>query len=296
MKQIFFISLILLGIRLNAQEINFQEKEVNINNKQVLSDPELSLPKEVYIVEGNRLEIFKHSIINAINPENYFLNAKVTKGIPKGVFYDRVFVYDCKAGDSNMELEFTLINYKGFVIDKKQTVIKPVKKANAPKSQFNILLIGDSFTLNVIYPKELARRLVGSEGVPKGDKLSNINFIGNVTNGIDVHREAYGGKSWSFFLGEESPFYDSTTGQIDFNYYATNNGYSSIDAVVIILGTNSVSNDETVSNFLNKLIAFNPKIRGLITGKILATPLGGEERLGYHSTNFLWRLKRYLCV
>ncbi|GAA4268737.1 hypothetical protein [Hyunsoonleella aestuarii] len=279
-KQIFFISLVSLGIRLNAQEINLQDKRVKINNKQVLSDPELSLPKEVYIVEGNRLEIFKHSIINAINPENYFLNAKVTKGIAKGAFYDRVFIYDCKAGDSDMELEFTLINDQGFIIDKKQTLIRPVTKAKSPSSQFNILLIGDSFSANITYPEELARRLVGSEGIPKADKLKNINFIGSVTNGIDVNREAYGGKSWNFFLGEESPFYNVSTGQIDFENYTSKNGYSSIDAVVIILGTNSISNNETVSLFLNKLIAFNPKIKGLVTGKILATPLGGGGMVG----------------
>ncbi|MGZ0015670.1 SGNH/GDSL hydrolase family protein [Yeosuana sp. AK3] len=277
-KQISFIIVILIGLALNAQVVNSKDK---LNNQQILSNTvELSLPDEMFILEGNRLEIFKHSIINAINPDNYFLNVKVIDGIAKGEFYDRVFVYDCKNGDKDMTLEFTLANEEGVIISKKTTTIKTVKKAISPKHQFNILLIGDSFTATATYPEELMRRLIDSIGNPMGYGLKNINFIGNTPKATKVNREGHSGKSWAFFTGNESPFYNDRSGQIDFSKYVSKYDYSSIDAVVIILGTNSISSNETVSGFLDKLIEFNPKIKGIVTGKILATPYGGGGGIG----------------
>jgi lysophospholipase L1-like esterase len=276
MKTKVFLALtitIFLSRILAAQE----EKSTNELDNNFI---ELSLPNIMYVLEGNRLEIFKYSIVNAINPDNYFLNVKVINGIAKGEFYDRVFIYDCEKDDKEMTLEFTLENEEGIVLSKKTTTVKPVKKPKSPKSQFNILLIGDSFTATATYPEELMRRLIDSTGNPTGDGLKNINFIGNNPKETKVNREGHSGKSWAFFMGSESPFYNHKRGQIDFENYVSKHDYSSIDAVVIILGTNSISNNETVSSFLDKLIEFNPKIKGIVTGKILATPYGGGGTVG----------------
>lgn len=273
----YFLFIISLNLSLGGQEITNQ---TDTNNKNISSFVQISLPAEIPIVTGNRLEIFKHSIINAINPDNYFLNAKIIEGTPKGEFYDRVYIYDCKPGDSIMSLEFTLKDETGVILNKEVTRIKPVTKAESPRANFNILLIGDSFTATPFYPEELSRRLIGNEGSPLADNLRNINFIGASKDSSSVLREGYGGKSWDFFLSESSPFFNKKTKQIDFKNYCILNNYSNIDAVVILLGTNSISNNKTVSKFLDKLVLFNPKIRGLVTGKLLATPLGGGGSVG----------------
>lgn len=248
----------------------------------------LSLPENLYVVEGNRLEIFKKSIVHAINPDNYYLEAKIVSGEPNGYFYDRVYIYDAQAGDDNMTIKFTLKNDKLEVIDSKKSIITVVPKASSPSTNKTVLLIGDSFTQTVTYPNELSRRLLGKEGVPIGDGLNNLTFIGTNDFG-GLPREGWSGKSWDFFLGNDSPFYNSDTDQIDFENYCAVNGYSGIDYVVILLGTNSQSNDITISSLFDKLIAYNPNIKGVITGKILPTPFGGAGSVGIQTNQMYFK-------
>ena len=101
-KQIVLIIAISLSVQVTLSQNNPAEDGKNIEKHN--SSVYISIPHEICITEGNRLEIFKHSIINAINPENYFLNARIVEGVPKGKFYDRVYVYDCEVGDENMRL------------------------------------------------------------------------------------------------------------------------------------------------------------------------------------------------
>lgn len=262
------------------------------NNSSKNEGVYLSLPKEIVITEGDKLEIFKHSIINAINPDNYFLSIKVVDGSPKGNFYDRKFVYDCMSGDEKMSLEFILKNDNLNIIDQKTVTIIPVKKADGPTINQNILIIGDSFTAHPIYPNELARRLTGTNGFPIADGLKNITFIGTTPKDANIPREGHNGKSWSYFLEKDSPFWNKKTNQVDFENYCTSNGYSKIDVVIILLGTNDMTTDEVVSNFLDKIIAYNPSIKGIVTGKILPTPFGGTGSSGMEANqNFYSSVK-----
>lgn len=244
----------------------------------------LSMPDTFYITEGDRLEIFKHSIIKAINPNNYFLKITTISGIPKGEFYDRVYIYDCKTGDENMTLRFEILDNGYTTVDFKDVEITTVSKKRNPKSTFNVLLIGDSFTSTAAYPNELFRRLHSKGGVPIGDELTNINFIGTTPKDTNVNREGHSGKSWDWFINSSSPFWDGSS--INIANYVSTNGYKNIDAVIILLGTNKRNSDTTISTLLDYLVSYNPSIKGLITGKILPTPLGGTGSAGlfYHQT------------
>lgn len=269
--------LLILFLSLLSTSIFSQNKE-NFPKTGVF----LSLPENLYIVEGNRLEIFKHSIINAINPDNYYLEATIINGEPKGYFYDRVYIYDAQIGDADMTIQFTIKNDKLEIIDTQKSIIHVVEKASNPLANKTVLLIGDSFTQTDVYPNELSRRLKETGGLPIADELENLTFIG--TNNFDgLPREGWSGKSWSHFLSNKSPFYNPKTKQIDFENYCKVNGYKGIDYVVILLGTNDFSNNTIISSLFNKLISYNPNIKGIVTGVITPTPFGGAGSEGIHT-------------
>lgn len=248
----------------------------SLRNTVINASVELVLPDDIYIVHDNRLEIFKHSIVKAINPENYFLNIEVVSGTPKGNFYDRVYTYDCVNGDGVMVLKFVLKNSNYDVLDEKTVTITPLAKGSNPASAFNVLMIGDSFTATSTYPAEFARRLQGTGGTPTADNLTNINFIGTAQS--SPNREGASGQSWEYFIGASSPFWNGSA--IDFDDYCTDNSYSQIDAVVIMLGTNSTSTNADIQELLDALITHNASIKGVITGIIYPTPLGGSGTAG----------------
>lgn len=248
----------------------------SLRNTIINTGAELVLPENIYVVHDNRLEIFKHSIVKAINPDNYFLNIEVVSGTPKGNFYDRIYTYDCESGDGVMVLKFVLKNNNLDIIDSKTVTITPIAKGTNPASAFNVLMIGDSFTAATTYPTEFARRLQGTGGTPTADNLTNINFIG--TAQTSPNREGASGQSWEYFIGASSPFWNGST--IDFDDYCTDNSYSQVDAVVIMLGTNSTSTNADIQVLLDALIAHNPSIKGVVTGIIYPNPLGGSGAAG----------------
>ena len=247
-----------------------------LRNSIINASVELSLSEDIYIVHGERLELFKHSISKAINPDNFFLKAEVVSGTPQGFFLDRVYRYDAQVGHTPFDLKLTLTNNGLDVLDEKTITINPVAKKTNPASTYNVLLLGDSFTQYGVYPAEFARRLQGTGGTPSADNLSNVNFIG--TAQTSPNREGASGQSWEYFIGASSPFWNGSA--IDFDDYCTANSYSQIDAVVIMLGTNSTSTNADIQVLLDALVAHNPSIKGVVSGILFPTPFGGTGSVG----------------
>ncbi|GAB4042166.1 hypothetical protein [Spirosoma litoris] len=235
----------------------------------------LSLPEKIYAVKGDQLEVFKRSILKIANPANVGL-AVANSSYPaaKGNFYERVYRYTPGSSDVSFPLAFEVKDENSAVLATGSTQIVVTAKKSSPSSNKNILLIGDSFTQQAWYPNELARRLTGTGGSPAGDGLTNLTFIGT-QGGTGTRHEGWSGKTYSFFESNQSPFWNPNTSQVDFNYYCTQNGYSGIDYVVIILGTNAKEDNSIISALWDKLLAHNSNIKVLIGGCIFANPQNG---------------------
>ncbi|GAB4042550.1 hypothetical protein [Spirosoma litoris] len=234
----------------------------------------LSLPEKIYAVKGDMLEVFKRSILKIANPANVGL-AVANSSYPaaKGNFYERVYRYTPGVSDTSFPLSFEVKDENSAVLATGSTQIVVTAKKSSPSTNKNILLIGDSFTQQAYYPNELARRLTGTGGTPTGDGLTNLTFVG--TQGVATKHEGWSGKTYSFFESNQSPFWNPSTSQVDFNYYCTQNSYSQIDYAVIILGTNAKEDNSIIGALWDKLLAHNPNIKVLIGGCIFSNPQNG---------------------
>ena len=255
----------------------------NINT--IINDGvQFSLPKTLPIVVGNKLEVFKHSLVRCNDADNYSLGYSFTGTIPNSYMYNRKFSYTPQAADASFNFTFKLISNSYTDIAYSQTVnIIPVAKKSSPVSQKYAVIIGDSFTAEGIYPTELKRRLVSSGGTPTADGLTNIEFVGKVTTGT-MKTEGYSGKTWDYFTTSTSPFWNSATGQLDIDNYCSTLGITKLDYVFIMLGTNGMSSDSVISTLYNALIAHNPSIKIIQSGRIFGNPYGVAGETSYKQT------------
>ena len=150
----------------------------------------LKLPASYDLVVGDTFQLFKKGIINAVNPDWFFVQFNCSKGSG----FERMFeVTPTETG--TLALNVLLYDQQHNLIDSGQVNLNVHAAPTSPASQTYVLCVGDSLTTGGIWPKELNRRLTGSGGSPAGSELSNITFIGTRENG-DTHYEGYGG--WTF--------------------------------------------------------------------------------------------------
>jgi hypothetical protein len=170
------------------------------------------------------------------------------------------------------------------------------------------LVIGDStVSLNTMTQKMLD---IFTE---KGKTLTLLGTRGTAPN---LHEGRGGGSTKEYATmstagGHENAFYNPNTQKFDFSYYMTNQGYSSVDFVIIQLGINdlyqakfetSQTTIEETSQYLKAIVesifTFNPTQKIIIN---LPTPPNGNETiLGYKSrwqiANMFVRYNEYVQV
>lgn len=120
-----------------------------------------------------------------------------------------------------------------------------------------VIFIGDSLTEATYYPAEIQNNLSGG-GITSLGTRSNYIYINDV--GMRVPHEGRSGWSVANYLsvasynGATNSFYNPDTGAFDFSYYMAQQGYSSVDAVCISLGTNGVTSITTNVNGIDTMI------------------------------------------
>ena len=210
--------------------------------------PTINIPDEIYAVVGDTLQIFYRSILQAINPENYYIKINFSGGHQ----YKRHFEYT-PTSTGNKTLTISVYNNLGTKLTEKSCLIRCVNSPYSPQSQINIACFGDSLSQEGVWIKEAARRLTGTGGTPSGNGISNINFIGpmgsdnvfyfgrtgwqwrNYVNGANTSSNAY-----AFHVSEQI--------QVDFGDTYQNNGKTftiyennSGNGIIIASGTGSPS-------------------------------------------------------
>lgn len=155
----------------------------------------LELPDKYELVIGDTFELFYKGIVKATNIEAF----DVVVTCNKGSAYERKYVYTPASGDTGtVSMRVDLYDANHNRIDSKSVNLVVKTKASSPESEKNILYVTDSLGNGGFAPGEFKRRLVGSDGTPAGDELSNINFIGTV-HGNDCDYEGYGGWNWNSY-------------------------------------------------------------------------------------------------
>lgn len=161
------------------------------------------IAKEYYLVVGEQFELFYRGVIKMYNPYQFYIAIKCKKGTP----YPRYYTFTPQKQDiGNYELTIQLIDNDGKIIEQAQTNLI-VKEAVKPTKKVNILCIGDSLTVNGVWPKEGYRHFCLTEGEPKGNGLGDcLNFIGKCSTEIEnkrINYEGYGGWTWASYISND---------------------------------------------------------------------------------------------
>ncbi len=161
------------------------------------------LAKKYTLVVGDRFELFYRGIIRLFNPYKYYILVKAPIGNP----YPRY--YTCTPSLKNKgihKLTIQLIDDEHNIIDEATTILEVIEPKK-PSRKLNILCIGDSLTVNGVWPKEGYRRVCCEGGNPQGLNYGDIlNFLGTCTveEGPKViGYEGYGGWTWKSYVSND---------------------------------------------------------------------------------------------
>ena len=158
--------------------------------------PELTLPEEIDLIQGEKTLLFKYAMANCFPAKDIVCNNSHCRDYPRYIEINPSVV-----GETNIKL--SAINKDSKTIGEKNIKLNIYSKPNNPQNVLNILVVGSSTTsnYNIIY-EELYRRIVLTTGEednpsnPKGLGLTNVHFVGRMSNGHNFRYEATGGYSW----------------------------------------------------------------------------------------------------
>ena len=208
----------------------FQIADGAITEEKLASNIDVSMPDDLYAVNGDTLQLFKRGMINAFNSEMH--NVDVVCDV--GQNYKRMYMFtpNSEHVGKNYPMHVKLCNELGEVKKSKALTLHVVNKANSPLNNINVLCVGDSLTADGSWVKEVNRRLTQTGGTPNGDGLSNITFIGKRSTAYNTGYEGYGG--WTFAS------------------YNTNNGTSTSEIWVVTDGNHGkTESDDQHSTYVD---------------------------------------------
>ena len=158
----------------------------------------ISLPEKMYLVVGDKFELFYRGVVRMHNPYQYYVKATCEKGFT----YNRYFTYTPKVDEvGEYKLTIALYNDFGEVIESKDTMLI-VNEVTKPNKKINVLCIGDSLTYNGVWPNIGYTRF--SEKYP-----DSLNFIGKMKKD-QIGYEGYGGWQWKTFCTDNKSSYTSS--------------------------------------------------------------------------------------
>lgn len=168
------------------------------------------LAKKYHLVVGDRFELFYRGIIKLHNPYQYYIRVRCPKGNP----FPRYYTYTPKENEvGEYELSVELLDNDNNVIEIAYTKLI-VENATRPSKKLNILCIGDSLTVNGVWPKEACRRICFEGGSPIGHNFGDVlNFIGTCTvkeGEKTIGYEGYGGWTWRSYSTNEHISFSSS--------------------------------------------------------------------------------------
>ena len=201
--------------------------------------PATYMPKKVYGVIGDTLQIFRRSVVVSNDPYRQYLDFVCGQGKIYERYLQIIPEKENGVVPTNLTIKHRLIA-DDYSKSEEQTsnLVLADRPSSSPVSNINVLCIGASTTAGGQWAGELKRRLTGTrgEGTPAADGLSNITFVGRKhieaqTDKVPVavNVEATGGWRWYTFYTPQTAFrfYVSGVNSIDigtnYNYLNSNN-------------------------------------------------------------------------
>lgn len=262
---------------LNGEAINAGGGDIDLQAARLL------LPRYMDVVVDRQCDFFLDDYLD--NPDNLDVRYSFPDNVG-ATLYDRGHIR-IESGTVGY-IDLTISTYCGeTLIGTPQTItIRKVARSGFSGAK-NILIVGDSL---VDYPSSMSPNPAQTYALLADDADVTINQIGthNPHNSdpsyVDVNHEGYGGKTWAWFCGSESPFYYN--GGIDFKAYMSDHfpSLSGIDYCIVMLGTNDTLNTiETYSKrFIDKLIADFPNCKVAVGIPPLGASFNGVAKSSYY--------------
>jgi len=270
---------------------------LNIPSK-VATEKEIILPNSLVAVVGHEFNVYYKNIFKSDFTLDHF---EIRVDCPIGYYYDdRFSVIPTQSNVGTHTLTFMIYDLKGYELIKKSVSLQVITDIGLTEEK-EVMFIGDSLTDDGnggSYIEEL-KRMCGE----------NLKLVGTRGTAPNLH-EGRAGWATGTYVGNQTlngvvnAFYNPTTSSFDFPYYMSSQGYTTLDYVVIFLGTNDWwVNIETVISNLKQMIAsiksFNSNIKIFV---VLTPPPAnsqfkfGQGRLSYlrHKIAYQELNKRYM--
>lgn len=154
----------------------------------------LNVPDYYELVVGDTFQLFYRGIVLAAHDTDYDIEITCSKGSAYSKFYEYT---PTTTGDVSMTIDLYDTSHNH--VDTASLTLKVKAKASSPGSMKTVLYVGDSLTSGGYAPGEFKRRVVGSGGEPVGDGLTNVQFIGSVSNN-NVNYEGQGGRTFKKYI------------------------------------------------------------------------------------------------
>lgn len=214
----------------NKNKIAEVEKE---KENQASGEINVFLADKYYLVVGDNFQLFYRSVIQAVDPYQYYL--RVTGDA--GHSYNRYFEFKPeKTGTYNLKIEVCDDNGNVFGSDSTKLIVA-AKTTTATKT---VLCIGDSLTSSGQWVAQGVKKFTAA-----GGNITTIGTINKTINSTAVKYEGRGGWQWSSYLTQydastPSPFLKSTGSGISFTEYIQKNKFSEPTEFYIMMTFNGL--------------------------------------------------------
>ena len=210
------------------------------------SKADLYLPKKIYAVVGDTLQLFYRAIVKDIDPYKHDIVVKCSKGKA----YSRYYEYTPTSADiGSTTLNVSILSASGDVVSSASATLATVAAPTSPSSAKQVFCIGDSLTAGGDWPCEFNRRLTNTNSVSgiAGKGLSNISFKGDLTvtkNSTTTKYYGKGGASWATYeIAGQTNYRFTVSGVSSLSLGAT---YTNNSVTYTILEINITSGSGTV--------------------------------------------------
>ena len=231
-----------------------------------LTIPKIILPNDFYAVIGHELSIYNENVILCDDINRYSIDWYINQTN----FYEqykecfRITPKAGKEGDYNLICTIRDKCTYSILAQKTMTMHIVAEKTFTNK---NVLFIGDSRTSAGYYPYEI--QTLSNNGITSLGTIETKPWIGNIQK--TINHEGRGGWSAKDYVTQSSKggytnaFLNPDTNKFDFSYYMTQQGYTSIDAVFINLGTNGMITSKLDESIDGNIMAMDEMITSIRT-------------------------------
>jgi hypothetical protein len=242
----------------NLSDEEIEQVKAELANDKFFTDKlDVLLPQRFYCVKGDTLQLFYKGMVKAIDLANRYVKPTCSVGTPYHRYMEIPSNTTAAVGDRGLSV--TIYDDNENILGSGTSVIRIVNAPQSPASEKHVLCLGASTTAGGKWPCECQRRLLASDGTPQGKGLTNIRFVGSLSQtlyGQTTHFFAKSGWSWYDYCTEgrgarSFRFYLSgSNNDVNIGNIYSNNSYSytvveinTIDGVdTILCETSSASN------------------------------------------------------